>query len=757
MKKIFKLMAAFAATISAFSCVEEANPEKGKNEGLNLYDGPMTTIEFSLGELETKTSYDKENGHCWSDGDYIRIIWGSESNASVTAEVVNGKVSATVGEADTYYAVYPEDAGYTLSDGQLSVVIPMVQDGSFRSANIMAASTTQKNASLNFKNLTHIFKFSLSEDSKHKGFSFRSNTVGDIYLSGTVPVTFNADDTITLGEITSGSTEVRAGDMEPGKTYYLGLCPDADMSLGFGFKATKTGGTTSWSEGALTTAEISTGRSQITYIPEIDKAIRDNWFFKPGGQGDGSSWENAGGETLLTKLLGKEIAEGTEYNKVTNGWRIYGAQLHLAQGTYTLPATIAFNINVNNKTEIFGGYPDNLEGCSLEGRDASTYKTIISKAGGTRLFYGNNSLLYNWTWDGITFTSTEALTERGGLFYANGGTSGTIRYANCTFDGLATTNTTGGGAFDFNAGDNSLNVSFENCTFTGCKSPKGGSIVVESGSKTILEFDQCIFSGNEAGEASTNGNTETGGAIHMAHGEAHFNQCIFDGNAADLGAHIYMITSNPKVFINRSVFKNGTAYYKAGGTGFGTAIHSSNTGANLYVNNCIFYKNESKNYTTNNGLPCIYANGVYTLVINSSFAHKGIRTIIPNNGSTSAQIINNMTKNLGDRAIEIANNGTRKYNITITNATDNDTNISSNDNLAIVWEEVTNLLTWTLANVTISKWATVSEISTIVSTNFESFDTWLKSVETDPYGIDFYGNVRNKNKMNPGAWDNGIY
>ena len=322
-------------------------------------------------------------------------------------------------------------------------------------------------------------------------------------------------------------------------------------------------------------------------------------------------------------------------------------------------------------------------------------------------------------------------------------------------DGETILTTENGSILTFKA-ENSK-ATFSNLTFTGGKSVENGGAVLMS-SNSILEFDRCIFSDNGAGDKSktTATNVMLGGAVHLSNGEVHFNRCIFDGNYANLGAHISMTSAYPKVFINRSVFKNGTAYHQKG-EWLGAAINSANTNATLCINNSVFYNNASPNTTTNDGLPCIRTNGVKTLVMNSSFAHKGLRTINPTNGGTGAQIINNMTKNLGSRAIDIANSGIRKYNITVTSATENDTNIDSNDNLTIVWEEETNLLTWTLANVTISKWATVDEISTIVSTNFESFGTWLKSVETDPYGIDFYGNVRNKNKMNPGAWDNGIY
>ena len=304
-------------------------------------------------------------------------------------------------------------------------------------------------------------------------------------------------------------------------------------------------------------------------------------------------------------------------------------------------------------------------------------------------------------------------------------------------------------------------ASFSNIGFSGGKAAdNGGAVLMTAGCEgSILEFSNCTFSENVAGDKSKTTKTDImlGGAIHLENGEVHFNQCIFDGNTANLGAHISMKSANPKVFINRSVFKNATACHQKGDW-LGAAINSANTKAVLCMNNCIFYNNASPNTTTNEGLPCIRTNGVKTLIMNTSFAHKGIRTLNAMNGDNGghALILNNISKNLGSRSIEVANGGTRKYNLTITNATDDDTDIGSNDNLTINWTEETNLFTWELANVSISNYATVSAIEELVKGSFADFDTWLKTVDTDPYGIDYYGNKRNAEKLNPGAWDEGL-
>jgi len=609
MKKIFRLFAAFAATTMAFSCMEEANPETGVQNGGSKYEGPMTTITFAVEELETKTSWDGEN-HTWSDGDQIKIVYGTEDNAFTVAEVVNGKVTATVGDVDTYYAVYPETTVYTLAvpeggaEAQLSIVIPQTQDGSFKQANIMAAKTTKTDAMFAFKNLTHIFKFTLSEDTKYKGFQFMSNLSSKLMSAGLSSVTFNADSeepvtvgapaTGTIGETTyTPSSVVQVGNLEPGGTYYIGLYPNVDMSYGFGFKATKSEGTTGWSEGALITTPVTTKRSEITSIPNVDKMIRNHWFFRADGTGNGSDWEHAGGVDLLVKLLGSELADGVEYNKNTNGWRLYGAELHLAAGVYELPETINFLISVNNITKIYGGYPTNLTGTSLEDRDASVNETIITKNGGSRLFTGNGSNLYNWTWDGITFTLKEGTTttDRGGAFYFNASTKGTQKFKNCIFRDMSTTQATGGGAIDINSGDQSFNITFTDCDFINnhATAGHGGAVIIESGSKAVTKFVECDFTNN-----SVTGSSKCGGAIYNKASTVVVDNCSFVENSAPNGSNA-----------------DGSAIYS-----IDSSSSDSYTGAkaNLYVYNSFFKGNVAKRQGT------IRVNGVgYAAIVNSTF------------------------------------------------------------------------------------------------------------------------------------------
>lgn len=680
MKKIFRLFAAFAATTMAFSCMEEANPETGVQNGGSKYEGPMTTITFAVEELETKTAWDGEN-HTWSDGDQIKIVYGTEDNAFEIATISDGKVTATVGDVDTYYAVYPETTVYTLAvpeggtEAQLSIVIPQTQDGSFKQANIMAAKTTKTDAMFAFKNLTHIFKFTLSEDTKYKGFQFMSNLSSKLISAGISPVTFNADseDPVTVGAPATGtigettytpSSVVQVGNLEPGGTYYLGLYPNVDMSYGFGFKATKSEDTTGWSEGALTTTPVTTERSEITYIPNVDKMIRNHWFFKAGGTGNGSDWEHAGGVDLLVKLLGSELADGVEYNKNTNGWRLYGAELHLAAGVYELPETINFLISVNNITKIYGGYPTNLTGTSLEDRDASVNETIITKNGGTRLFTGNGSNLYNWTWDGITFTLNEGTTttHRGGAFYLNNSTKGKLTFNNCTFKNMESTDTNGGGAICVNTQTSEAKLTFTDCKFINNKTAKiGGAVFVQDGRKATLTFKNCIFSGNNA--------TSGGGAIANSIGTIIVDGCSFTNNysTAHGGAictygeglsNNETLAGQANAYVYNTLFDNNTV----SSTSQGGSIKAHGNG-NLVVVNSTF-----RNSSASTGIIRLRSQvveSVHAWIIGCTFSNNNKNSFY--NQSSRAYIYNTVMNDANSFIANQSNGGTNFRNVIVFN------------------------------------------------------------------------------------------
>ena len=94
---------------------EEPVKEEPNNDETPVPEG-MIRLTFNVSQEgdasdnkgdDTKTTWDGTN-HAWSEGDMIRIIIGEgdvEGTDYVDAEVVAGKVTANVPEADYYYAV----------------------------------------------------------------------------------------------------------------------------------------------------------------------------------------------------------------------------------------------------------------------------------------------------------------------------------------------------------------------------------------------------------------------------------------------------------------------------------------------------------------------------------------------------------------------------------------------------------------------------------------------------------------------------
>ena len=642
MKKIFRLFAAFAATTMAFSCMEEANPETGVQNGGSKFEGPMITLTFSVDDL-TKTSYDKENGHQWSEGDQIKIVYGTEDDAFTVADVVDGMVTATVGDVDTYYAVYPETTKYTFTEVetegsttlQFAVTIPDGQDGSFKQANIMAAKTSKENLFFAFKNLTHIFKFYRSEDSEFKGFRFLTNSSTDILLRGTYPITLNDDGTVEMGEPTGQSRYISCVGLKGTGPFYVGFAPGVNMDYGFAVAGTRSEKNNGWAETALTTGKIVTDRSVITDLKiELDKVLHNDWYIKETaiGKKDGTSWDNAGDITTLLKLIGNEITEGIPYNGNTNCMRLDNAKIYIAAGEYDIPTTLGKDYlslgdkwgydkkAPTHKTEIFGGFPANATGKDITTRDVDAYPTKFVnpyKAQNNRVFNVNATTISDLTFDGITFTKSSTAgtvdTGRGRIMLCTKA-EGNITFSNCRFTDLNTSGNMGGAAIDIRqASSSEFIMNFNECKFTNnsCTnaSSYGGVIMLEPDTENAtVNINGCTFTSNTTAVTNTTDNKSRGGAIFAAAGTINIDGTTFTGNqSGNYGGAIYA-DRNACINLTESIFTNNTASY-------GGAIHTS--GIKYNVNQCSFDSNSARRGGA-------ISNEIGILIVNeSSFTNNG--------------------------------------------------------------------------------------------------------------------------------------
>ena len=648
MKKIFRLMAALAATTVAFSCLEEANPEienvtNGSTEKVGThYEGPMTTLEFSV-DTDLKTSYSKEDGHQWSEGDQIKIIWGPEDDAFVVAEVINGTVSAEVGDVDTYYAVYPETTKHSwneVTDGEgntslkFSFAIPDVQDGTFKQANIMATKTSAKEKFFAFKNLTHIFKFFRSEDSEFNGFRFLTNSASDITMRGTFPLDFNEDGSIEIGDAIGASSRYMACvGLKGTGPFYIGFRPGVDMDYGFAVLGTRSGKNSDWEEAALTTNKVVTERSKITNLNfELDKVLHYDWYIKEKatGNGDGTSWDNAGDINTLIKLVGNEIADGVAYNGNTNCLRLNNARIYIAEGEYDIPTAVGADYLAwgdkwgydkkapVHKTTILGGYPATATGKDITTRDVDAYPTKLVnpyQKQNNRVLHFNAVTIPDLTFDGITFTKSSTGgtvdTGRGRIMLATKA-KGKITFSNCRFTGLVTSNNLGGSAIDIRQASTSEVVfNFENCSFTDNQqtnaSTYGGVIVVEPDTKNAtINIADCIFRSNSS-TVSGSDKKAVGGAIFAAAGVMNISGTTFESNTSQhYGGAIYADRTAEITISGNCTFKSNTA------SDCGGAIYVSGSSTKVSVTASTFTSNKGTNYggaIYMNSSSCINASG----------------------------------------------------------------------------------------------------------------------------------------------------
>ena len=615
MKKIFRLFAAFAATTMAFSCMEEANPEAGTQNGGSQYDGPMVTLTFSVDQL-TKTSYDKENGHQWSEGDKVKIVYGVEDDAYTVAEVKNGAVTAQVGDVETYYAVYPEDAEHRFDtpadsdEAKFSVRIPRNQDGTFKTANLMSAQTTRENLSFDFKNLTHILKFELKADHGFDVMEFCANTetiiTGRYFVDVTgedVKMVYNSEGSTNSKYITVNKLAQKSG------TFYVGLLPGADMNTGIVLRGKKKG--EDYKYFAISKNALATTRSAITAIGSVDSYLRENvWYITENGTGDGSK-ENPAGISKLIEIMSKiELNDGSK-TKTMHQWRLCDAEVYLAAGTYNIPAAN------NNSTFEPNGLTEYAD-LTIKGEEGTVLTTLAAQ--NVRVIRFNNAgRTGEVTFENITFQGTgeTGANTAGAGTYCSGNTAGTFNYNNCKFTGFNNSGSNNGSVI-LCAGDGERVLNFSGCTFENnlCNSAYGA--IGNTGSKSTINFSDCTFKNNAA---------KYGAVLYTSNGTTNFAGCEFISNTAINGGAAY-INDGTVSFGEGCEFTSNVATTNLDKTdAFGGAICVKK--GDVTIDGATFTENNAQNYGG-----AVHASGVEILIKNSSF----VGNICASGGALSNEI-----------------------------------------------------------------------------------------------------------------------
>ena len=612
MKKIFYLIVG-ASLIggAALSCSKEVvgpteNPETteeqlpGTDEQTDPAEDPVPSgkVRLTFGVShendavegdESKTSWDGTT-HAWSDGDQIRILWGTGESDFVDAEVKNGKVTADVVEADNYYAVYPTTATYALdlTEGELTITVPRYQSGNFSDANIMAAKTSKADAALNFKNMTSILKFTTGTTYSYNSASFMANDKS-VKLTGEVHTTFPDEFAVTT------TNEVMKQDiiciqpnnptgnpgMEASTTYYLAMLPGAAIDNGIGFKIeSRMGNSTDLIAGGLSKSSFARERSKVYDLGTLDSRIVKDWYITETGTGNGASTDNPGGPARLMELLNPTYSA----TNTTAGWRLVNAIIHVAAGTYNLQESnggTVFDPHYN-----MGSLVAHVKG---EGTDANPTKFVCNENDGDRIvaLTGTNCA-GTFTFENITFTATKSFSTDGIAFFINStGQSdkkNIITFKDCVFIGLTSTvssgNGYGGAAVNIYSGG-TYSIVFDGCKFNNNTAVRGGAIALtNSGDNSNVSFKDCSFYNNMA-------SSNQGGAVYVyAKGKTTFDHTSFTGDgststAANGGA--IAIINGGKVTL-----QNGSSIDKCVTNGNGGAVfnHGSLVLDNTSISNC---------------------------------------------------------------------------------------------------------------------------------------------------------------------------
>ena len=176
----------------------------------------------------------------WKVGDKIRILSNNtyeiiELSYENIQEYPEGSgyarvITFTTSLEGTLYAVYPATATSMESclDGEITFTIPTEQDGTFGSANICVAKSTEEDETnkdnLIFRNATAVLKITTAADVVGVDITATNN------IAGTVTATFEGND-VKLGTDSLDGQTVSALCIPPsGNVFYLAVAPGATGS-----------------------------------------------------------------------------------------------------------------------------------------------------------------------------------------------------------------------------------------------------------------------------------------------------------------------------------------------------------------------------------------------------------------------------------------------------------------------------------------------------------------------------------------------
>ncbi len=584
MKKIYTLVFAALCAAVVLSCNKETLVETTADEqpapvAQTILNPVTLTFETPS---PSKVSINDQGVASWDEGDEVKIICFNAEGQAWTSDpvtVVDGKITATVEDADVYYAVYPASATIALENvggvDNLKVTIATEQDGTFKNACYYAAKTTKTAKTFDFKAISGILKFQADPAYKRADIRDVEKTATRHAFAQTETCTFDVEGNVTITPVANNSSMIKI-TLDGNGTYYAAICGNAVNEAGFRFSKYTEEEDLGYEPGVFYNNLITYAPTKIKNFGKLTDKIVTDVYVSPEGAGtkDGRSAANAApASDLVEACLGNTEVSYTavkgllNYTGVWNCFRLDGLTIHFAEGEYTND----FKVQGNNSS--FELTLQGEEGTVLKGANIVSATRVPSETERGTLT----------TLKGFTFTNTNTSATTSDNIALTIAT-GRCNVEGCTFKGCTTRAAQIGGS---SATDETLQVNFKNCLFSADTVSSMGAVVVPKNSTGgIAGFNNCRFENNIAtnGNASAiyvNNNTDyTGGKTAVF-----LNKCSFIGNKCTATNNAYTIGTNSyesRFAMNCCTVNAGTP------AAYGNGASLTLKGASIIVNSTVW-------------------------------------------------------------------------------------------------------------------------------------------------------------------------
>lgn len=580
MKRNISILFSAAAFLAVCSCAKE-NVGSVTAEPSDVDATPAKELVFSATFPEligTKTEIDELGQVSWKAGDRISLYYldaGTPATAVATAQDSGKKVrfTAVVPEGVPYfYAAYPEGIGTLSAQGEFTIDVAGTTDGSFAAANYSAAyAAAGDNIMFSFKNAVGLIRVKLPDGAAvAKGTGSRvidavsicgkTETLNCLGRVSVIP----SDGDVCFSEPAepSATSTVVLSDAVKSSEYAYIPCLPFKASNGIAVRFSSADGPIP-ALASVDSKEVILVRSHIKQINDLGGNIVWDWYFSADGTGDGKTASAPAGVDAFQKLL-------NDAQQPYGCWRLDGAVLHLADGTYSLTAPVSVNAGESG-------------GIIIEG--ASKGATVIDGSGiaSNKMFTFNTSM--DITFRNLTICNGSS-SSNGGAVNLAAGSASRFTLENVKFSGNSSTNGNSGAIYIGNAGQTTIT----DCDFEQNTAKNQGGAFSIAGAAGNVNVSGTRFYKNKVTGTSTN----SGGAIYDAGpGLLTVVNSVFDSNSCNTqGGAIKVDNASGRLFACGSFFRNNSIA-KSGYGDNGGSVYSANGKGAVGCYNCTFHYNHT--------------------------------------------------------------------------------------------------------------------------------------------------------------------